>query len=364
MKKKQIKLMLFVSVLILFFGIFIYFSFKSYNYKKSYTINKYTITESFDKDEKIYTFIIKSDTEEYAYQINNKYLRKRELINNIEVSAKKDEMCILPVSEKLDFYPLCSNQTEVYSYNLSNRDLNYKYEKTEKLKETYNKVDMNYLNENSYLLYNYKGFYLINDTKTKEIKLFDKDVYSLDLVYQFEKYLLVPDYNQSYYFDTFYLINLLNGKVEEINFEQEISFDSTFLGEFKNNVYILDKKEQKEYKINIKKKKIEETEFLILKAGKLEETTYKKIVNNHMLFDNKVESTYQIIDSVLYQVINDIKIKISNKEVTKIIKETNDTIYYLSDENLYMYNNNYGEVLLLSNFEWNFNNTNMIFFYK
>ena len=57
-------------------------------------------------------------------------------------------------------------------------------------------------------------------------------------------------------------------------------------------------------------------------------------------------------------------ILVTNKDVDKIINENNNTIYYLVDEKLYMYNNIYGEILLISNFEWNFNNTNMIYLYK
>lgn len=364
MKSNQSKLIVFISVLILFFLLFLYFSFRSYDYKKTYKVNKYTINESYNKEKKIYTFIIKSDKEEYAYQIRNKYLRKKELVNNIEIAVNENETCVLPESDKLDFYPLCSNNKEVYSYNLSNKNLEYKYKKIDKSKETYNKIDINYLNDNSYLIYNYNGFYLINNKKNKNINLFESDVYSINLIYQQDEYLILPNYNQNYYFDKLFLINILTGKVEEIELEQEISFESIFLGTYKNNIYLLDKKEEKEYKINLNNKKVEETEFYILKNEKLEKTTFKKIVNNNLLFDNKENNNYKIIDNFLYQTIGNTNIKISNKSITRIIKETSDTIYYLSEEKLYMFNNIYGEVLLLSNFEWNFNNTNMIFFYK
>ena len=58
---------------------------------------------------------------------------------------------------------------------------------------------------------------------------------------------------------------------------------------------------------------------------------------------------------------NDINIRISDKNIDMIINYNNDTVYYLSKDNLYMYNNYYGEVLLMNNYEWNFNKIKMIF---
>ena len=88
--------------------------------------------------------------------------------------------------------------------------------------------------------------------------------------------------------------------------------------------------------------------------------------NNNLLFDNKPKENYEIIDNKLYQKINEHKILVTDKLVDKIVKEDieNNTIYYLSKEKLYMFNNIYGEILLMSNFEWNFNNTNVIYLYK
>jgi len=112
------------------------------------------------------------------------------------------------------------------------------------------------------------------------------------------------------------------------------------------------------------KLEVEEIEYTILKNNKLERVSFKEIANNNLLFDNKDEINYEIIDNKLYYIIDNYNILVTDKIVNKIIKQEGNTIYYLSQENLYMYNNTYGEVLLISNFEWNFNNTNMIYFYK
>ena len=231
-------------------------------------------------------------------------------------------------------------------------------------KETYKSVDINFLNDSSYLIYNYRGFYLINKEKTKEIELFKDDIYTLDLAYQKDNYLIVPNYNQNYFFNTFFIIDINNGKVEEVKFDYEISFESEFLGEFKNNIYLIDKKSEKQYKIDIRKEIIEEVPLQLIRNGKLNKVTFQTIVNNNYKFSSSETVNYKIIDNYLYRIVNNYKIKISDKEIDKIIKYENDNVYYLYNENLYMYNNLYGEVKLLSNFEWNFNNTNVIYFSK
>ena len=362
MKKKKTKLKLFIIILTLLFITFLIIIFKPYNYSKTYNLDKYKITEEYNKELKYYKFVIEKDSTIYSYIIESKYFHNRKLINDVLINNNDNEECILPKSNKIEFYPLCSKDNEIYTYNLSNIEDLYYYKEINNINEEYNKITINYLNNKKFLIYNYKGYYLLDNKK--EIKLFDKDIYNIELVYEYNNNIIIPDYNSSYYFNKFYIINMINGKVNELKLDSEISFNSVFLGDYKNNIYLLDKKEEKEYKINIKKKKIEEVDFLILENNKLIKTNFRNIVNNSLSFDKDYIFNYEIIDNILYQVIDEMKIKLSNKKVNKIIKNDNNTVYYLVEDSLYMYNNIYGEVLLLKNFEWNFNNTNMIFISK
>lgn len=365
MIKNKYKLILFASVLIIGFSIFLFLTFKEYSYEKKYSINEYEIKESYNKEDGYYVFLIKSEDIVYPYLIKDNYTRKREVITNIEEYTKDEETCLLPISQHISFYPLCSKNNQLYMYNLSEiKNVNYEYLKIKNLNQEYKNIKINFLNNKSFLIYNYKGFYLINKNITKEIKLFNEDIYTFSLVFEQDNNLIIPDYNQKYYFNTFYIINMNSGKVKKFNFENDISFESEFLGEYKNNIYLIDKKEKKEYKININKEIVEEVPIQLLKNNKLVEVSYQTIVNNNYRFYSNNLYTYEVIDNKLYMKVNEFKIKLSNKNITKIITYENDTVYYLSDENLYMYNYVYGEILLLSNFEWNFNNTNVIYFSK
>ncbi len=362
---KKIKKFLFFTILLTIIILFSYLKLKSYTYKTSYALNSFKIEEKFNKNINEYTFLINYKDTIYPYNFKNKYIRKKELINDIRIYTKDAEICILPISNYLDFYPICQKDTNLTLYNLSSIEINdYKYEEITKKELQHDKLKINYLNNHNYLLYNYKGFYFIKNNEIKDIELFNKDEYTLNLTYELDKYIIIPDYNKEYYFDKLFIINKENGNLKEIKFDYDISFNSIFLGDYKDNIYLLDKKEKQEYKINIKKLTITKSDYLILKNNKLEKTTYKNIVNNNLIFDNKKTTNYELIDSKLYQVIENYKILITNYEVDKIIKEEDNTIYYLVKDNLYMYNNTYGEVLLINNFEWNFNNTNMIYIYK
>ena len=361
-KRKKIKLYLFITFLTIFFIVFLYLISKPYNYTKTYKVNKYEVQESYDKKKGYYTFLIKDKNITYAYLIKNKYTRRRELIDNIEEYQNEEETCIIP-SSKLIFNPLCSKDGNVYAYNLSNLKIeNLKEEKIKSLNQKYENIDINYLNNKNYALFNYRGFIYLNNNQKNILNLFNNDLYNIDLLYQMAEYLIIPNYNEKYYFSTIYVIDLKTGTKEEIKLDTKIAFDSLFLGDYKNKIYLLDKKEEKEYRLDLKKKKLEEIDYLILENNKLVKKDYKEIVNKNLNFINKDYPEYIIKDDNLYKVIANNLIKLSSSKVTKIIKVEDDKIYYLQENNLMMHDG-IKEILLLSNFEWNFNNSNMIFIY-
>ena len=54
---------------------------------------------------------------------------------------------------------------------------------------------------------------------------------------------------------------------------------------------------------------------------------------------------------------------VSNKDIKDIIAIKEDNVLYLVDDTLYFYNILYGEIKVMTNFEWNFNYKNNIYFY-
>jgi len=362
MKKTKIKLILFLIILCSLLGLFLYLKFKNHSYDITYTVDRFKVSEKYNANKGTYTFLIKNSKDVYPIEIYNKYLNKREIIDNIKLYEEGNNNCIKIKSKYIELVPVCNKEDKIVKYNLSNFDI-YKTKKIKKDKIEHEKLNVNYLDDNKYLLYNYKGFYYIAGNKIENIKLTDRDIYQVKLIYQLDEYIIIPDYSKDHYFNKLNIINLKNGNIKEIK-DLNISFDSIFLGDYKNKVYLLDKKEEKQYEINIKKNIIKETDFVTLKDNKLHKVSFNKIVKNNLVFDNKEEVDYKIVDNKLYQIIGDYKVLITDKKVDKIIKQIDNTIYYLVSDNLYMYNDLYGEVLNITNHEWNFNNTNMIYLYK
>ena len=362
--KKKIKKIIFSIILIILVLVFLYLKNRSINYEEEYKVNEFKIKETYNKKENTYIFYVDYKDKTYTFRVINDYVKKHILIDEIAIYKENNEICLHPKIDEFNLYPLCNEEEEFISYNLSKVKVDdFQYQEIKENKKEYDKITINSSLNNNYLIYNYKGFYYINNEEIKEIKFFKEDNYNLDLVYQYENYLLVANYNQDYYFNSFYVIDMEDGKSEIITFDYEISFNSVFLGNYKKDIYLLDKKNKIEYKINIKKGKVEETDYVILENDELVKKTYNEIIKNNLGFNKDKQSYYSIIDNKLYEKIDNYKIRISDSEIDKLIKEDNDTVYYLSKEKLYMYNSYYGEIMLMSNLEWNFNNKNIIFIY-
>ena len=68
-------------------------------------------------------------------------------------------------------------------------------------------------------------------------------------------------------------------------------------------------------------------------------------------------------NNTLYMYIDNYKLQISKRNISKIVKYNNLDVYYLSKDILYYYNPFIGEMPLLRYSEWQFNNQNMVFIF-
>lgn len=361
-KKKNVFLFL-LLFFILFYGFF-----RSKSYEVEYTLNDVSIKESFDKKEKLYTFYFQTKEKEFFVQIPHKYIHKKELVQKIEVKEKENTLCILPTSSKLDIEPLCMQNEEYISFHLIEdeeiipkslkKEINYE-------EKTYKNMTLYALNNKKYYIWNYEGFDIITNKEQKEIKLFKEDIYNIPLTIQVEKNIVIADYDSKYAFQKFYVIDTKKDKVRELVLEKEISYDSYFLGTSSKRAYLVDKKNKIEYEIYPKRLLIESitnnNQGRILKEDVWEPINMNVLASNETYFTHKEITTFKIENNQLYKVQGDYKTRISNHNVKEIVSTNEDTVYYLVDEKLYYYNDSDGEVLVLRNFEWNFNYKNMIY---
>lgn len=366
-KKRRHHVMLVLLLIIWIILMFLIFRKKDYTIK--YEKDGYQIEETYNKDQEYYSFIIKKENEEYQTIIENKFMKKK-IITKIDTYEEELETCIKISSNKIRFIPLCKNKEEQISHHLVNdkmkEHLKEYYKIANEQEETYNNLTIyNHLFQD-YYIWNYQGFNHINKETKENIKLFEKDIYEPKLLTKVEEYLFIPDYNENYFFKKVTLLNTKTKKQETWELENPIYFDSTILGVQDSSIYLVDKHEKIEWKITPKKKKIEKigTES---KGGKTWNETWvdvsmNKLINQENTFKKTKIIEYKIENGV-YQTFLQHQIKIKEKKPDKLIESKENMVFYLDKDVLYVYENDYGEVKLLKNFEWNFNSSNVIFIF-
>ena len=368
-KKRRRLIALFIIILIAFLIIFNFIRKK--DYKINYQRNDYNIEETYNKEKNYYAFIISKNDVKYFTILSDKHFFTKKLIYDINEFNTDNESCIVINSNKAKFEPLCLNADGQISYHLVSEKMkekiNYNQEEFgQKINETYFNISVNNTIYKNFYIWNYHGFYRINKDTAEEISIFNKDIYSPSLTVQVDKYLFVPDYEADYYFNKAYIIDMTTGKLSSWNLDESIYFDSAVLGVYNDEFYLVDKHEKKEWKINISKRLIEqvgsESKGGITYQNGFIDVTMNKLLYQDNTFTGVLPINY-VVENGLYLQFQDNKMKLINENPTSIIKYDEESIYYLKNDSLYAYFLDYGEIFLMNYFEWNFNNTNMIFIY-
>ena len=372
MWKKNIKVKRRITFLVICF-LFILFLFWLFFYKRNYQMeyikDYYHITENFEKEKDYYHFKIVKDDLSYTISLANQNFISKKLIKHIETFTVEDETCIKVTSNKLRFYPLCLKNNEQISYHLVSEEMkkNFTYSQKEQINDTYQNITIKDYNYQDYYIWNYHGFYHLSNEKKENITLFAKDIYEPKLLYQVDNFLFIPNYDNNYYFTSAYILNMKDGTYEEWSLKEKIYFDSVILGAYDKEIYLVDKHEKKEWTINPSKKKIkliaESNEKGLTYQKGFQKVMMTKLTTQDYYFTGLNVFEYQI-DNGLYKSNLFGKEKILTESPKVIVGQKDDTVYYLKDDKLYMNNPFYGEVLLMSYFEWNFNYQNVIFIKK
>ena len=361
------KIYLLISIILLTFLIFIIIILKSRNYSINYSINNFNIKEEYFKESGYY-FTIKYKELDYPIYIDQKYTHKRKHLTNIILFEKEQEICFKVTIFNNNYY-ICSNNNKLTTlnnlsdkflkeYNLQNNNSN--------LIKKYNNIEI-YNNDLKILVWNYKGFYYLNKNNNNEVNIFKKDNYQNELTYQTNKYLIFPDYDSNYYFNKIYIYDILKNKINSITFDYEISYDSYYLGSVNNSVYFIDRKNNKEYELNLKKNSINiisnDNNAIYYNGDKWENQSINKLITDKIVFPQNNKYNFNLENNNLYININNSKILI-NTDVKSIINIQNDTIYYIINDTIYSYQYLKNNNILIKYPELNFNYNNQIFIFN
>lgn len=370
--KKSAIIVLVLLILIIVSLIFMLISlFKTKSYSLEYNIDNYAISENYNNEGNYYYYEISNNDLKYNFLYKSSYYKEKKLIKEIKEYKDEDYLCLIVRSNYIKSYPLCSYNDSYIDYHLVSEKLQEKisdyYTKSKTIEKKYE--NYNIFNQDEQLLvWSYKGFNYLNKDNVEFIKIFNKDIYEIPLATKINNYILIPDYEQEYSFNKVYLLNLETIKVEEWNLKYEISFDSYILGTNDKSIYLIDKKNKKEYELVPHKKKMRivaksNNQATIYEKGQVSKVSLTKLINKEQTFTYKENYKYQLINNQLYLSYLDSSniIKVSNQKIDTIISTNEDNVYYLIDDTLYKYNLKYGEVKIIQYSEWKFNYKNLIF---
>lgn len=367
-------------------------TFDSINYKLNIGGNKIKIKELVNKDN--YYIEIKTDKNTYPIRIYDNLNNKRKVIKNIYYYKDKNIECVLPViNNKLYTDMQCIKEGILYNYNdlqVENASLDKYVSSIEKYnikkfnnepKDTKNidtvKYNIHDVIKHTSAITTYKGL-IIND---KQIKIFEKDIYNNKLSTFLNNYYIIADYEKTYSYNNFYIVNLDTKKVTTLESKNKISYDSYIQGIVDNKIYLYDRNNENQYEIDVEKSKIKVISsdnyvkyYTNKKWGKLNKTkANKEIYFDYGTLDNNF-STYDYVEETdnyyylykkdgisykLYRVDkNNIEVYkyILNVPTTNIYFE-NDYLYYVYKTKLYYYSDEVGLKTILENSELEFNDT-------
>lgn len=390
---------------------------KEYTY--IYTIRKdnknYQITEKYNHKNKsnFYTFEVKDqDNTIYNYFFSYNYNKQKGIIKDIEVYNKDNLRCIFPIFKK-DRYStiVCNDNTNTYGYAYLKQIGDKRVEEFENiLKQKGYKTslwDINseektidgYKTKISYykkftddygtLIWKYNGVYFINKKNDGvqevlgDIDLYDTQNHTIAIK---ENYIIMniePTYNE---FNRLYVVNAIDGSKDFIDLDNSISSSSYFNGIYKDEAYFTDPINRIQYKVNPQKKKIEivaqqtqkgkffDGKKLISKS--LDELSKTNLYFEKNIISTKIENDYKTKDirksnGRYYFKTNDgnIHLKLDEKSSYDIIlfnlqdfrewTVINDTIFGISGDTLYGYNDQVGLKPLVKYSEFNYHDKNM-----
>ena len=392
--KKIMKYLIIISFLIGLVYLLIYL-FKDHAYNE-YSINKYKIYETFNvvENKNYYDFVIKDkDNNIYNFVYINGNKRNK-IISDIVEYKEDDIKCIIPVFGKNMGSIYCNNKKEISTiYNIDNeklinklkKDNNYNYFSSDKFKKIDNFTYYldNIPNKYSFLIWNYTGIDIVND-KVKTVKLIDNnDLYNNKYSTLIDSYYLLLDEtitNKFLYYD------IKRDAVKTIVSEDELSGDYTILGVYNKSLYLIDNHNYNEYVFFFFFFKIEligseKENYKVVIDNKVKEVSTSKFKSNmndykfiKFISNDKIKEKYKtdhiyLFNNSYYFESNgtfyrsNIKYEDSATKLFSIDKVSDwkivdNNLLIMSNDTLYLYNDEIGLKKIISNneFKYNYNN--------
>ena len=362
-----------------------------------YEKNKYIINEIYEYKDKVHTYEIniKNKTQEITYVLNKDFNKNKKIIKNLKIYKEKDLTCILPIYSKqvenklycvkdniqVSNYYLKDNESykkilkKVKKYKIKNYKENTKTTKYKKLKV----FDNNISSEDIFTIWDYKGINIIKKDKNTYIKFLDYDLYDDIKSIIYDKYFVLFENNHVDGIKNIHYYDLEKDKLKIYNPEIIISKDFYINGVVDNLIYVTDNKAKKEYTINLKKEEIVQinkaNEYLSFYDNEFHNLTKSdyfmspQIFNNKKVLDEKISTAEYIKENNVYYYLENNNFyrqrENRNKELLFSINDVKEwkiisnKIIIVSEDILYLYDDNRGLVPIIKSNELNYNYENI-----
>ncbi len=357
-----------ICIIFLFLFLLIIIKYFSSNYKITYSLDNHKIITIY-KNKRFYISI----DNKYNFDIYKKRSFSKLKINKIKEITSNNLECLYPEIKGVNTYPLCYYNDEYVDFKLIDDEALNKYKIQKKYDSNGNFYFNNNLTTKEYVyLWNYKGFYQMNNKNLETLDLFNEGKYDNSLMYKIDNKILFPDYNQEYEFNKFYLINMVNNKMSIIESKYEISYNSYIVGSIDKKIYLFDIKELKLYEIDLRRLRIqlvgsEELGYYKYENEKKVYVNLSEYRNRNITYSEKSNSNYryEIVDDSLYKIYleDKLKMKIFEGNNIKIIGEYKNILYFTCEDKFYKYTPDKLSKIF-NYFELNFNENNIIYLYN
>ena len=408
--KKILSFMVLLAILAILYQYGIIFLKKGHeiNYDLVFENKKFKVEEIYDKDsEGYYTITISNDDYHFIYEIKDEFNKQQKIVKEIEMVEANNVMCIYPIyiKDKALSNITCSQKTNktIYSYTYYKND-NLVKQLVEKLKgknitnlawEAENKeltkdgtissYQKNIMENDTIAVWAYKRLYVADRDKTHYIDIFEDDIYENKAATLIGYNYYIPKYDEDNFknFNRYYKINIKRREKSELLLQDTLSKETYVNGVVDGKMYIFDKKNLIQYEINDDNDSPRKTGDQNLNAQYYDGKWHDKSIIEFKDKEIKFKKDYTAIEELkqykydeIYETDRYYYLK-NNGEISRIYKKNlnqkvilftannlksivanKDTIYFIIDDTIYYYHDNYGirRIIVSNEFKYNYNN--------
>lgn len=409
---------LFLSLIVVYLLFQVILKFTSHGHVVNYDLKaediKLEIKEVYTRNEKNeennYYFEIKDKNNTFTFQIFDDLKQRNYVIKEIAYLQGENYTCIYPTFKTKEQLTdiLCMKNDIIYPYQTIKGTDEEVDSFKEALKEIYDEgkyqndlsdtlkkesitiYRKNILSSHFLAVENYKGLYLINTKDIyKKVELLENDQYKKEVTTFYQDKYITADYNQMYTFNEFYVVDIKNGKQSKIISNTSLNLDAYVMGTIDSKVFVYDRSNKEQYSVNLKNNSISKVGNTSSGIQIYENKTWhdfssydaykEKVLFHEYKIKDEKWSQYARVDKIgnqlsgyyyFYEKKNNkyrvYQAPIQNENSKTYLFDTTNLenivyqegfIYFMNGTDLCYYNNNTATRTILTNKEFEFNQT-------